>query len=212
MKACVVLTEGNVKRAISIVEKFDFAEIRLDLCKFRTNELKEIFSIPVKTIATYRENDQTIATAQKMETLKKALEYGASYIDIEIELNSKQREELVLYAKAYDAQVIMSYHDFQGTPEFSELKDIMSRCRKCGADIVKVVTKVNEKEDCLRILNLYEGEKNLIAFGMGNEAKFTRVASLYLGAPFTYVHFVSSNKTAEGQFAHKEFEAVKKIC
>lgn len=212
MKACVVVTESNVKRALSIIDKFEIAEIRLDLCQYRTTELKEIFSLPTKTIATFREKDSSHATVQKMEALKKALEFGASYIDIEMELNAPQRDDLLLFAKAYDAQVIISYHDFEKTPSYEVLKGIIQDARSMGADLVKIATKVNFRDDCLTIFNLYKGEENLIAFGMGEDAKFTRAASLYLGAPFTYVHYVSSSKTAEGQFGYKEFEAVRKIC
>jgi 3-dehydroquinate dehydratase len=62
----------------------------------------------------------------------------------------------------------------------------------------------------LTLFNLYEGEENLIAFGMGDDAKFTRVTALFLGSPFTYVYFLSQNKTAEGQLSYKEFDLMVK--
>jgi 3-dehydroquinate dehydratase-1 len=212
MKACVIVTDSNVKRAVSIIEKFEIAEIRLDICQFRTQYYKEIFSSPTKTIATYREADASNASVHKMECLKKALENGAKYIDIELELNPQQRDDLLRYAKGYDANVIISHHDFEKTSSMEILKKKIENARSLGADIVKIVTKVNFRDDCLTLFNLYQGEENLVAFGMGDEAKFTRAASLYLGAPFTYVHYLSSNKTAEGQLGYKEYEAVRKIC
>ena len=205
----MVVAESNIKRAISIAEKFELAEIRLDLCQFRSQYLKEIFSLSTKTIATFREEDPEYASEEKMELLKKSLEYGASYIDLELELNEKQRSDLIMYASGYDAKLIISHHDFDKTPKIDILKKKINQARELGADIVKIATKVNFRDDCLTLFNLYQGEENLIAFGMGEEAKFTRVASLYLGAPFTYVHYLSSNKTAEGQLGYKEFEAVK---
>ena len=212
MKACVVVTDSNVKRAISVIEKFEIAEIRLDICQFRTQYYKDLFSLPTKTIATYREADPSNASIQKMECLKKALECGAHYIDIELELNAQQRDDLIRYAKGYEAKVIISHHDFDKTAKIEVLKDKIDLARSLGADIVKLVTKVNFRDDCLTLFNLYKGEENLVAFGMGEEAKFTRAASLYLGAPFTYVNYLNSNKTAEGQLGYKEFQAIRAIC
>ena len=211
MKACVVVTDNNVKRAISTIEKFEIAEIRLDICQFRTQYYREIFSLPTKTIATYREADSSHASIQKMEFLKKALENGANYLDLELELNPQQKDDLIRHAHGYEAKIIISHHDFDKTPKIEVLKDKIDQARGLGADIVKIVTKVNFRDDCLTLFNLYRGEENLVAFGMGDEAKFTRAASLYLGAPFTYVSYLSSNKTAEGQLSFKEFEAIKGI-
>lgn len=208
MRPCVIVTESNIKRAISIAEKFSIAEIRMDICQFRSQYLSEIFSLPIETIATYREADSTNASVQKMEQLKKAISAGATYIDVELTLNNQQRDDLISFAKGYSAKVIISYHNFDKTPSRNELKEIIDQSRQIGADIVKIATKVNFRDDCLNLLNLYQGEENIVAFGMGEDAKFTRITSLFLGAPFTYVHYISGSKTAEGQIGYKEFEAI----
>lgn len=208
MRPCVIVTENNIKRAISIAEKFSIAEIRLDLCQFRSQYLTEIFSLSTETIATYREASSENASVQKMEQLKKGISAGASYIDVELTLNNQQRDDLISFAKGYSAKVIISYHNFDKTPSLQELKEIIDQSRQLGADIVKIATKVNFRDDCLNLLNLYQGEENIVAFGMGEDAKFTRMTSLFLGAPFTYVHYLSGSKTAEGQIGYKEFEAI----
>ncbi|MCE2961861.1 MAG: type I 3-dehydroquinate dehydratase [Chitinophagales bacterium] len=208
MRPCVIFTESNIKRAISIAEKFSIAEVRMDLCQFRSQYLSEIFSLPIEIIATYREADSTNASVQKMEQLKKAMSAGASFIDVELMLNSQQRDDLISFAKGYGVKVIISYHNFDKTPSQKELKEIIDQSRQIGADIVKIATKVNFRDDCLNLLNLYQGEENIVAFGMGEDAKFTRITSLFLGAPFTYVHYISGSKTAEGQIGYKEFEAI----
>jgi 3-dehydroquinate dehydratase-1 len=208
VRPCVIVTENNIKRAISIAEKFSIAEIRLDLCQFRSQYLTEIFSLSTETIATYREASSENASVQKMEQLKKGISAGASYIDVELTLNNQQRDDLISFAKGYSAKVIISYHNFDKTPSLQELKEIIDQSRQLGADIVKIATKVNFRDDCLNLLNLYQGEENIVAFGMGEDAKFTRMTSLFLGAPFTYVHYLSGSKTAEGQIGYKEFEAI----
>jgi 3-dehydroquinate dehydratase-1 len=209
MKGCLVLTESSVKRALSIVEMFDLIELRLDICGFKTSHLKGIFALGKEIIATYRE-DSSKASNHKMDQLKAAIELGAKYIDIEIELDEKQQEELIIHAKGYGVKVIISYHNYEKTPRIEELKEIISKARQKGADLVKIATKVNFRNDCLTLFNLYEGEENLIAFGMGDDAKFTRVTALFLGSPFTYIYFLSQNKTAEGQLSYKEFDLMVK--
>ena len=209
MKGCMVLTENRLRRALAIVEMFDLLEVRLDICGFKTSQLKEIFAYGKEIIATYRE-DSTRASNHKMDQLKSAIELGAKYIDLEYELDEEQQEELMIHARGYGVKVIISYHNFEKTPKIEELKYIILKAREKGADLVKIATRVNFRDDCLTLFNLYKGEDNLIAFGMGDDAKFTRVTSLFLGAPFTYVYFLSRNKTAEGQLSYKEFDLMVK--
>lgn len=213
MKACVVISEQNIKKAIAILNRFSMAEVRLDLCQFGISHIREIFSSSTPAIATYRESDPTIASKEKMDSLKIAMENGARYIDLEYQLNAEQRVELMSIAKNYQVKVIISYHDFEKTPDEATLNDIINQCNNFNAYLIKIATKVNFRDDCFRLFNLYHARENLIAFGMGEDAKFTRITSLFLGAPFTYVHFTSSKKTAEGQLGYREFEEIlKALC
>jgi 3-dehydroquinate dehydratase-1 len=210
MKACVVISESNIKLAISIAQKFEMAEIRLDLCQFRNQHIKDIFSPSTITIATYREKDSSYASVGKIESLKKAIEAGANYIDIELELNARQREDLIAYSKGFGTKIIISHHNFEKTPPIELMKDKIELANSLGAHITKIVTKVNFRDDCLTLFNLYKGAENLIAFGMGEDAKFTRITALFLGAPFAYVYYLGSKKVAEGQLSYKEFESAMK--
>jgi len=207
MKACVTISEQNIKKAGSIVEKFDIAEIRLDLCEYNSQQIKSIFSIKKDLIATYRCDKSKINA--KMETLKQALESGAKYIDLEADLEDKHFSELVLFARNYGAKIIYSYHNYNETESDERLHKIIDTGKEKGADLIKLALKTNSKEDCIRIMNLYTYEKNLIAFGSGEDSKFTRIASLFLGAPFTYVYFgTAKNQLAEGQLGHRQFAEI----
>ena len=208
----MVLVEGKLKRALSIIDMFDFIEVRLDLCGFKGSQIREVFLKDKEMIATFRE-DSNKATAQKMDQLKIAIELGVKYVDLELDLDSEQKLDLMIHARGYGAKVILSYHNYDKTPSLKELKDIIVIARGQGANIVKIVTKVNFRDDCLTLFNLYHGEENLIAFGMGADAKFTRLTSLFLGAPFTYIHYLNHNKTVEGQLGYKEFDVMmKNLC
>jgi 3-dehydroquinate dehydratase-1 len=81
---------------------------------------------------------------------------------------------------------------------------------KEGADIVKIATTVQNKADAARILSLYEHYQSLVALGMGDEGKITRIASPLLGAPFTFAA-PNTSKTASGQMTDVEMSTIYKI-
>jgi 3-dehydroquinate dehydratase type I len=100
--------------------------------------------------------------------------------------------------------VIISTHDFSGTPGEEELLARLSEIRAAGADVGKIVTTANSIKDCQRVLGLLPlAEKQnfpLIAFCMGGKGRFTRVAALLRGAPFMYASVSENEATAAGQF------------
>ncbi|MDR2813842.1 MAG: type I 3-dehydroquinate dehydratase, partial [Prevotellaceae bacterium] len=111
------------------------------------------------------------------------------------------RKTLVELAKKHGCKIIISYHNFEQTPGLPEMRQIVADSRSMGADVVKLVTTARSTHDSARVLSLYEGEKNLVAFAMGHEGRVTRVACLYLGAPFTYASPALGLEAAPGQIA-----------
>jgi 3-dehydroquinate dehydratase-1 len=113
--------------------------------------------------------------------------------------------------------VILSYHNFKTTPPGDKLERIIDQCFLEGADIAKVACQVHFLSDCVRLLSLYgyqpldgktSGEndnrdtgdsRGIIAIGIGEKGKITRVAAPLLGAPFTYASIVTGLETAPGQ-------------
>ncbi len=73
---------------------------------------------------------------------------------------------------------------------------------------IKIVTSAKTTDDSTRVLQLYgkKGKINLIAFAMGDAGRISRILSLYLGSPYTYVSL--GKPVAPGQFSVDE---VKKI-
>ena len=86
--------------------------------------------------------------------------------------------------------LIISWHDFSGTPSSDELGEILQQQMESGAHIGKIVTTANDYQDVLRILNLLamaaENNFPLIAFCMGSIGKISRVATTKLGGYMTY--------------------------
>jgi 3-dehydroquinate dehydratase type I len=77
-----------------------------------------------------------------------------------------------------------------------------------GADIAKIACHVHSFTDCARILSLYQKKREIIAFGLGKMGTFTRIASLFLGAPFTYAALAPGKETADGQLDRQRLQTI----
>ena len=76
--------------------------------------------------------------------------------------------------------------------------------------MAKIVTLVRVNRDNSKILSLYKNPGRLIAFGMGDLGKITRIVAPFLGAEFTYAAMDEGDPTAPGQIRYsrlKEFIA-----
>jgi 3-dehydroquinate dehydratase I len=195
---CVCIAEPDFNKCLKIIEKEALAEIRIDLVGFSNDQVKQLFGTSKgKLIATFREGKKS--AAEREETLKIAIHSGAAFIDIEYEAAEGYRKRLVEAAKSKGCEVIISYHDFEKTPSQAELNQVIKTSESYGADIIKIACMVKGPKDMARLMALYDNPNRIIAFGMGAEGKFSRIASLFLGAEFTYVSYEGSEGTAPGQ-------------
>jgi 3-dehydroquinate dehydratase I len=111
-------------------------------------------------------------------------------------------------ASARPEKVIVSWHDFSGTPEFDVLRETRKEAREYG-DIVKIVTMAKTAEDNLKLLMLYqESARGLIAFCMGPEGTASRVLSLQLGSPVVYAS-LPGEPVAPGQLSVVTVKSLK---
>jgi 3-dehydroquinate dehydratase type I len=194
-------------REIEIIAKMvavaDMAEIRLDLLRPAKDELPALFAARgEKMIATCRVGEYDDAARTAM--LKAAIDAGCGYVDLEIDASCAFLDTLIPYAKAKGCKVILSYHNFEITPEAEALELVVMEALACGADVVKIATMVHTPPDAARLLGLYVRHTKLVAFGMGEKWRFTRVIALKLGAPFTYVYPDDAMATAPGQYSDSE--------
>jgi|WetSurSiteA1Bulk_404760.scaffolds.fasta_scaffold01724_5 3-dehydroquinate dehydratase-1 len=203
---CVSICEPSVKKILSLIRKSEIAEVRLDLMDLSDQDIEKVFSGEGRIIATCCAGK--FSDGQRKNKLKKAIESGASYVDIEIDAPDAFKKELISSAHKHNCKVILSYHNFNQTPPTDALDKMVDACFAQGADIAKVACLANSESDAARILSLYAKHKNLVALGMGEKGKITRVASLLLGAPFSYVATGTAKETAPGQITKKQMEKV----
>ena len=193
---CVSLQHKTLPEILAILDSgVMMAEIRLDRCSLGDDEIEELFgNTDVPLIATSRGD---------VRPLLKAIEAGAAYADLELEASPQDGKAVRRACNESGTLLIRSWHDFHGTPSQERLLDIADRCRRFGADIVKMVTTAHSEENTGRILSLYDLlETPLVAFAMGEAGKQSRVECLRLGAPFTYAAW--DEAAAPGQIPYQE--------
>ncbi len=206
---CICIANKNYDQCRRILNREELAELRLDLLDLTKSQVKRLFSIPARTIATCREGK--FSDSERMDLLKTAIFSGAKYLDIELEMPIGMRETLIKLAKEHRCKVIISYHNFDLTPPIPELRSIIKICREAGAEIVKIACQVVNPDDSANLMSLYTLEKNIISFGMGIDGLITRLAAPLLGAEFTYAAADKNSKTGPGQVTGKEMKSFYRI-
>ena len=132
---------------------------------------------------------------EEIRILAAAIRAGARAVDIEVESaeNALARIELL-----GDAQLVISYHNYEGTPA---LDPLMRRMLKIPAAAYKIVTTARKPSDNLKVLSLLKahGRLPLVLLAMTETGFPTRVLCPVLGGAFTYAAPSTSEGTAAGQ-------------
>ena len=182
-------------------------EIRLDLIQDIDIQKIELLSKHCRQwIATCRPGN--LPDDKRSELLEASIRSGAAYVDIEYEAEPDYRRALVELAGKHRCKVIISYHNFESTPDADALHRIIRHSTVMGADCVKLAVTANSPADCARIMSLYEQHERLVAFAMGEAGRITRIAAPLLGAEFTFASADEAHLTAPGQMTASQMEEI----
>ena len=208
---CVSIACENVAQALDIAKHSeshaDVIEIRLDSL-FQPGIAPFVKNLTKPLLFTNRPEWEGGAfrgpEAARIGLLLEAVQHDCALVDLELKTAPELRGELLdVMLKHPQTGLIISWHDFSGTPSRDELGEILEEQMESGAHIGKIVTTANDYKDVLRILNLQANaaEKNfpLIAFCMGPIGKISRLATTKLGGYMTYAAPDGGKETAPGQ-------------
>ena len=132
---------------------------------------------------------------EQLAILDRAVEAGAIAIDIEIE--TAESAKVKAGALRSKATVIISYHNYDGTPA---VEPVLRRMMKIPADGYKLVTTARKPSDNTKVLELAKTAKvPLILLAMSEIGFPTRVLTPSLGCLFTYASPMAAEGTAAGQ-------------
>jgi len=203
---CVSLAEESLADCLEALKQLDCAEIRFDKMRLTLADIPKIFSLRKTLIATCRPGSHD--DAYRKALLLKAIESGATFVDVELESGIAYREEIIAKAKPSGCRVIVSFHDHAKTPERHELEGIVDSCFQAGADIAKIACMTHSGRDNARLLGLLDDTRKVVALGMGHKGRITRIVSPLLGSPFTFASLSKGKETAAGQIDRKTLEGL----
>jgi 3-dehydroquinate dehydratase type I len=220
LRLCVPIVEASPARArshyIRAARKGLWSEIRLDYLE--KPDLRRLFrTFPGPVIATNRpqaEGGRWVGNeVDRRALLEEALSFGVHALDVEFAADAAWRQGL--FARRGKTRLILSWHDFSGTPEDAELEQTFNAMLSQEADILKLVTQARTPADNLRLLALIPraraAGKEIIAFCMGPLGKWSRVATVFLGGFLSFAPFNPQQASAPGQITVAEFRRMWRI-
>jgi len=182
----------------------DLIELRLDYLNEKVDLKRILGSTGLATIAANRPRGEggyfQGGEEERIEKLVEAAEKGFNYVDVEI--STKNIGSIVRKLRDTGAKPIVSYHNFDGTPVYRRLLEILAWETKLGADVCKIVTTARSHRDNFQTLKLLSAKaegRNIVCFAMGEIGIPTRVMSPLLGGFFTFGAVQEGYESASGQ-------------
>ncbi len=212
-KLLIAASFTDVSSGETIYEAFDngldIAEIRFDLFQDQTIEsAKKLINIigdlpKILTIRTHLEGGGWRKEEGKRLELYKELIPYVDAIDIEL-VSDEINDEILNFARKNDVVKILSYHNFDNTPDILVLKKIINEMSSKNPDIYKLATNIENNEELNFFKELAENnkDKNLILIGMGEKGVVSRTK---LAKEYSVITFCSvQESTAPGQISLSE--------
>ena len=177
----------------------DFVELRFDYLRpgeieTALGEAGQIRSKSVFTLRSKSEGGKFAGSEQeRIAWLRRMAEQRPMLVDVELE-TLRQNDDLADYFDNQKTPILVSWHDYNATPDNDDLDDTLSEMR-VYSNFVKVVTSAKNSADAIRLLSLYESTVglNAIIFAMGEAGIISRVLCTVVGnAPFTYASLDSA--------------------
>jgi len=145
------------------------------------------------------------ADAGRVAALESALEHEAvAAVDVELAtLAEGDGHDLVAAATRRGVSVVVSTHDFEGTPPRAELDRLLTRAGEVG-DVAKLAVTAEDRDDTLALLaatraHATDGTR-VATMAMGEAGSHTRAVAPVYGSKIGYAPVDPERATAPGQF------------
>lgn len=163
-----------------------------------------------KTIFTFRPKKEGGEFVGELdfwqEVIQKALTIGFDFVDIDY-----ANIGLIDFSKKHPkTKIICSYHHFNTTPGYRNLRKLQKNMRGYKPDIMKFATKVKTDQDNQNLLRLLLSKKKnekMIVIGMGEKGKMTRILAPLLGSQIAWVSHKNLS-SAPGQLSLQDTQNI----
>lgn len=204
---------GEIRRKIEASEPdYGYFEIWVDYIEgFEAGSLISLIDeYPGRIVVVFRrQNLEPIKMpAEQRLKLLDSLSGKDCLVDLDI---TCQKEDLE-YARDKDFKKIVSYHNYEATPEDAELAKTVDTIKSYAPFILKISAMCNEASDAIRLIRVKKtfmesGEKHII-LGMGKEGEITRVFGALWGNALIFIPETTNEASAPGQISREEFDKI----
>lgn len=186
-KDCEVLFEIWLDKFGAVIDKNDLSA----LFKFCKHKVIAVCKAPCE------KGDFKGSRQEKAGVLEKAFAAGADFVDVDMEEGGGGW-------RGKGGRLIISIHIWDKTPDLEDLIKLFNKAKRHGADVVKIAAFVKNWEDNATLFELVKrvsvyGKPKIIAIGMGEKGRISRIGCPLLGSYLTYVALDEKSKTAQGQ-------------
>lgn len=135
-------------------------------------------------------------------------------VDYELMHDVTHIQQVSQAAKKHGVTLIVSYHDFDRTPEVDRLVQLFVNAESVGADIAKIAVMPHSYDDALTLLLATSHAKKqlsipVISMAMAEYGAFTRMIGGLFGSVMTFA--VGKESSAPGQVAIQDLNNVLSI-
>ncbi len=141
---------------------------------------------------------------EQMSLLRLAAESGCAWCDVEVESAERLDAYGLNELRQVGARVIISFHDFRGTPR--DLRKVVRRLDRCGGDAIKIAAQARTIGDSVRVLATARHRRDVVAVPMGEAGLPARVLALRAGSAVAYA--AADQATAPGQLSVGEMRGM----
>ncbi|CAM3159193.1 type I 3-dehydroquinate dehydratase [Leuconostoc rapi] len=125
--------------------------------------------------------------------------YHFTAVDIEYTLDSDLRDKIIATAQQVGVPVILSYHDFEQTPDVTAFIQDMAQS---GVDIIKLAVMPKNEQDVQRLLDETRAatvKQPLVTMSMGELGRRSRIMGYTYGSEMTFAVLDHAVPSAPGQ-------------
>lgn len=223
---CVAVSAGAVdeltRKSLDLLPSFPFQEFRLDYLPDPARAVQTLAPFlraqpSLHVLVTCRRKVSggkfSGSAADEVALLRFAARAGAALVDLSLESAEELGPGALDHLRAAGARVVLSFHDFERTPE---LDGVLARMRPFAPDSYKIVPTARQLRDSLSLLSfLREATRStgapVVGISMGEAGLITRVLGPRFGAPFTFAAPSPAEATAPGQLTARSLRELYRI-
>ena len=209
----VISSGEELRRAVRLRRRPDAVELRLDCLRdVMDNVYAALGKLAAPLIVTARhprEGGANSLNAAARRNLLLPLIGHAAYIDVELRAVRELAVVVEATARA-KRRLIISVHNFDGTPTARRLRDYAERSKAAGADIFKLATRISTPAELERVLAFFEAERRrtrISVMGLGPLGRASRIEFFARGSALNYAHLGAPR--ADGQLSLAEMRRLK---